>query len=143
MKKSLIVAIKKLFTKLGAENIEGNNLVEVIDKGADALNSGGGSGGGVFVVTCEVSIVDEQPVFGLASKGALDIIEAVNKYLLPVLFIHDTSPGIGNAVADEIMIYYSASNVPSGVAVQFAPIKSTSNVSLFIEADGSIILGYE
>lgn len=37
MKKSLISAIKKLLTKLGAEDIEGNNLVDVIDNGADAI----------------------------------------------------------------------------------------------------------
>lgn len=50
MKKSLISAVKKLLAKLGAEEIEGNNLVEVIDSGADALEDGGGSGGGVFYV---------------------------------------------------------------------------------------------
>ena len=42
MKKSLISAIKKLLAKLGAEEIEGNNLVEVIDSGADAIEGGGG-----------------------------------------------------------------------------------------------------
>ena len=45
MKKSLISAIKKLLAKLGAEEIEGNNLVEVIDSGAEAIEGGGGSGG--------------------------------------------------------------------------------------------------
>lgn len=50
MKKSLINAIKKLLTKLGAEEIEGNNLVEVIDNGADAIEGGGGSGSGVNVL---------------------------------------------------------------------------------------------
>lgn len=50
MKKSLISAVKKLLAKLGAEEIEGNNLVEVIDNGADAIEGGGGSGG-TFVVT--------------------------------------------------------------------------------------------
>lgn len=50
MKKSLISAIKKLLAKLGAEEVEGNNLVEVIDSGADAIaNAGGGSE--PFVVT--------------------------------------------------------------------------------------------
>lgn len=48
MKKSLISAIKKLLAKLGAEEIEDNNLVEVIDSGADAIE-GGGSGGAFFV----------------------------------------------------------------------------------------------
>ena len=41
MKKSLISAVKKLLAKLGAEEIEGNNLVEVIDSGADAIEGGG------------------------------------------------------------------------------------------------------
>lgn len=49
MKKSLISAIKKLLAKLGAEEVEGNNLVEVIDNGADAIEGGGGSGGGGIV----------------------------------------------------------------------------------------------
>lgn len=51
MKKSLITAIKKLFAKLGAEDIQGNNLVEVIDNGADALDNGGGGGSSPLVVT--------------------------------------------------------------------------------------------
>lgn len=49
MKKSLISAIKKLLAKLGAEEVEGNNPVEVIDSGADAIEGGGGSGG-IFIV---------------------------------------------------------------------------------------------
>lgn len=50
MKKSLISAVKKLLSKLGAEEIEGNNLVEVIDSGADAIKDGSGSGGGTKIV---------------------------------------------------------------------------------------------
>lgn len=46
MKKSLIAAVKKLLGKLGAEEIEGNNLVEVIDSGADAIEGGGSGSGG-------------------------------------------------------------------------------------------------
>lgn len=42
-KSSLINAIKKLLTKLGAQELEGNNLVEVINNGADAIEGGGGS----------------------------------------------------------------------------------------------------
>lgn len=49
MKKNLISAIKKLLAKLGAEDIEGNNLVEIIDSGADAIEGGGSSE--PFVVT--------------------------------------------------------------------------------------------
>lgn len=40
MKKSLINAIKKLFTKLGAQEVEGNNLVDVINNGADMIEGG-------------------------------------------------------------------------------------------------------
>lgn len=49
MKKSLINAIKKLLTKLGAQEVEGNNLVEVINNGADVIEGGGGSGGAFIV----------------------------------------------------------------------------------------------
>lgn len=49
MKKSLINAIKNLLTKLGAQELEGNNLVEVINNGADAIEGGGGSGGALVV----------------------------------------------------------------------------------------------
>lgn len=51
MKKSLINAIKKLLTKLGAQELEGNNLVEVINNGADAIEGGGGSG--IMIVSCD------------------------------------------------------------------------------------------
>ena len=37
MKKSLISAIKKLLTKLGAQEVDGNNLVDVISNGADMI----------------------------------------------------------------------------------------------------------
>lgn len=50
MKKSLISAIKKLLIKLGAEEIEGNNLVEVIDSGADAIEGQPGGGGSAYIV---------------------------------------------------------------------------------------------
>ena len=48
-KKSLIEAVKKLLSKLGAEEVEGNDLVEVIDNGAETLAEAGG--GGMFIVT--------------------------------------------------------------------------------------------
>lgn len=38
-KKSLIEAVKKLLNKLGAEEVESNDLVEVIDKSADKITS--------------------------------------------------------------------------------------------------------
>ena len=58
-KKSLITAVKKLLGKLGAEEVEGNNLVEVIDNGADALVEQSSSDSEPFVVTFS----------GLTSKG--------------------------------------------------------------------------
>lgn len=59
MKKSLISAIKKLLAKLGAEEVEGNNLVEVIDSGADAIEGGGSSGGGVLICTDTEGTLDK------------------------------------------------------------------------------------
>ena len=43
MKKSLIEAVKKLLGKLGAEEIEGNDLIEVINNGANVITNTGSS----------------------------------------------------------------------------------------------------
>lgn len=51
MKKSLISAVKKLLAKLGASEVEGNNLVEVIDSGAEALVEAGDGNEVIYMAT--------------------------------------------------------------------------------------------
>ena len=70
VKKSLITAVKKLLGKLGAEEVEGNNLVEVIDSGANAL-ANINNNSNLFVVT----FTEENKVFS-ADKTSSQIYDA-------------------------------------------------------------------
>ena len=89
MKKSLISAVKKLLAKLGAEEVEGNNLVEVIDSGADAIEGGGGSGGGGLLIctdtndTLDKTMGEIQEAF---TNGTLVYIKINNKSCIVTSF---------------------------------------------------------
>ena len=92
MKKSLISAIKKLLAKLGAEEIEGNNLVEVIDSGADAIEGGGGSGSNspfIFTITM-TSQGKDVPTYS-CDKTHTEIFNAAqnNAVICRLVDIHD------------------------------------------------------
>jgi hypothetical protein len=95
--------------------------------GSYGLENGGGSGGGVFVVTCEASIVDEQPVFGSASKSATEILEAVNNNVFPILFVHgETEEGLLTMTA----VYITYGELAGGMkTANFAVISSDSSIT--------------
>lgn len=85
MKKSLISAVKKLLAKLGAEEIEGNNLVEVIDSGADALAEAGGEGGSILSIS--YTSVGQPPHQTITlSESWYTISEALRNKVFCVIF---------------------------------------------------------
>lgn len=77
MKKSLISAVKKLLAKLGAEEVEGNNLVEVIDSGADAIEGGGGDSNIEYVNIIETMDEHHQIIFSV-DKSYAEILALFN-----------------------------------------------------------------
>ena len=107
MKKSLISAVKKLLSKLGAEEIEGNNLVEVIDSG--------GSGSSSNPVVLEFATMDPYTV----TTPIADIKTAIDTGR-QVWFKNSGNifPVTAFFVADDVLVYinftlvsYSGSNI--------------------------------
>lgn len=132
MKKSLISAVKKLLAKLGAEKIEGNNLVEVIDSGADAIAEAGG-GDSVEYVTVTADTTGRSTVYSadktfseigtLISAGKTVYMQFVTVSRggtsLPIKSLNPVQLSDGNTVYEGIILLGITVNFSSSKIVQF------------------------
>lgn len=117
MKKSLISAVKKLLAKLGAEEIEGNNLVEVIDSGADAIaEAGGGNIETVVITKLETGGRIGVPEWSCNKtyQEVYDLVNANSPVLAYMVFEDGESAGIGN-IQHGYMLQANSLNLSSEV----------------------------
>lgn len=108
MKKSLISVIKKLLTKLGAQEVEGNNLVDVISNGAD-------------MITVNKAYVDALAPF------IINVIENGG-----TLTADKTDPQIGDAINNnrQIVVVYSGMKYYCTWAITNPAVKLLAGVSI-------------